>query len=278
MEKEIKGFSLSELCNEQKNLSKEETNSLVIQAKNGDKDAVEKLILHNGRLINFVIKKNSFFRFYCGTFDYEDLYQQGMLGLLRAIQSYDETKGAAFSTYAVLWIFQSITRFLAVNSSNFYVPVHIQQLYIKIQQFKNKKEKAGETVTDERIMRYFNISKETYLLIQESMKLMKSIDETVAGEDNSETTIGELYVESSVCIEEDVIGKILEENIIDYCKERLSEREYDILAHRIGLEGYEEMTLEDLGDMYGVTRERVRQIEKRAKEKISGVAKRLLCA
>ena len=235
----------------------EENNKIIEKAE----EASNELVTHNIRLVVSIAKH------YVGTsMTIEDVVQEGSIGLKRATESFDHTKGYKFSTYATWWIKQSITRGLAQQDRMIRLPVHIvenvnkvrkaqQRLLISLSRDPSVKEIAQETEMDEQH-------------VEDTLKYMSepaSLD-TPIGEDG-DMTLGDFMVDDGKGPQAIVINNQMYDAIQDML-EILTERERYVIIKRFGLFGNERQSLEQLGSRFNLTRERIRQIEFKALQKL----------
>lgn len=251
-------------------LTVEEEKALATKAKNGDEAARNKLVEHNLRLVVSVAK------IYNGYgLAMSDLVQLGNEGLMRAAQKYDVDKGYRFTTYATWWIKQSITRGLADHSRTIRIPVHMHDIMLKIKKATANyiSEHFGETPSNEQLAQILNISVDKIEFARKNMETTISLSSPV-GQDESGDTLGDMIEDERQSVEGD-LENIYRKELVDELLNTpaLTEKEKEIIKCRFGFYG-EELTLEKVGKMYGVTRERVRQIEARALRKIRAMANR----
>lgn len=244
-------------------LKGDEEMSLAKRKSRGDRDAEKKIIEANLRLVVSIAKK-----FTGKSMTLLDLIQEGNIGLFKAVEKFDYRKGYKFSTYATWWIRQAITRALADQSRTIRIPVHMVETINRFQQVQRRliqdlgrepmpEEIAAEMGEDlEKVKHIINISQETISL------------ETSVGDDDEDSTL-EDFIEDMKNMAPDRVAAL--ELLRDYVKEIISElspREQKILEMRFGLTDGVAHTLEEVGQEFDVTRERIRQIEAKALEKI----------
>ncbi|HQC84104.1 MAG TPA: sigma-70 family RNA polymerase sigma factor [Bacilli bacterium] len=225
-----------------------------------DPEAKERFFCSNLRLVISIAKKYS-----NRGVDLEDLVSQGNLGLMTAVDRFDPTKGTKFSTYATWWIRQVIRRYIDDTARTIRYPVHLCQTISRINKFIYEyKLKYAVDPDDETIMKELDINEDTFMCYKMSLIKNSSLDQNVAEGDHSESTLGEFVEDTKVDVFESAYKPLLEQGIDEAMKRRLTPREYQIIRLRFGFDDGEEKTLEQVGDKFGVTRERIRQIEAKA--------------
>lgn len=243
-------------------LTKEQEKSLALRIRNGDEKAKELFIERNLRLVIKVARK------YTGHgISFLDLIQEGNLGLIKAVDKFDVTKGYKFSTYATCWIRQSIQRSLGNKSRNIRLPVH---LYEKVKKYELlKKElslKFNREPTFEELSKKMRVSIDTIYKYERLEHDTISLNMIVGDEDSELEDFISLSTES-------IDNQFIEENIKDVIENllknsNLTTKEIDILKLRFGIGTNDPKTLEETGKIYGVSRERIRQIQEKALKKI----------
>ncbi|MFF7066660.1 sigma-70 family RNA polymerase sigma factor [Streptomyces pseudovenezuelae] len=228
--------------------------------------AYQCLVLHNRRLVWKIAQG------YQGRgLDIEDLVQHGSLGLMRAARKFDATKGYKFSTYATWWIRQAITRAIADEGTLIRLPVHVHEKVSKVAVAERKLLNEGRPRTVDNVA---YVSGLTFAEVEKVRKISRPTDslDRIIGDD---TALGDLVMGPSrlpgpadVLIRKELMAQLR------LVLEHLDERERYVLVRRTGLDGDEPDTLEDIGVVYGVTRERIRQIESKTRAKFYGHAAR----
>lgn len=238
---------------------------LAKRIESGDEEAKEILTKHNLRL---VVSVAAYYRNRGLTF--LDLVQEGNLGLMKAVERFDYHKGFKFSTYATWWIRQSITRALADKGRIIRIPVHAAETINKIKRINsNYLRDYGKVPSTEELVDILGISEESILLYQRYANDMISLDAPVKNTDETEdSTFGDFVADDRIGRDLNYDGLCLSEFMEKFMQlDTLSDREKNILMLRYGVKGGKNYTLEEVGQMYGLTRERIRQIEGKATRK-----------
>lgn len=243
-------------------LTFDQEKELSVRALQGDRTAINTLVEHNLLLVVSIAKK-----YYGCNIPLLDLIQEGNIGLIKAAEKYDGTKGFRFSTYATYWVRQAITRALEDQSRTIRLPANMSELLIKIKKAIGVLTQELERHPDDKeIANYLNVDLDKIQTVLDISQAVTSLDTPV--DEDGETSMGDLIPDNNSNSPLDSLLKEANSQIINDVFNTIPEREASILCMRFGINVEKPMTLEEVGNHYGLTRERIRQLENKAIRKL----------
>ena len=243
-------------------LSNEEEKELAIAVENGDLEAKQRLAEANLRLVVSIAKR------YVGRgMQFLDLIQEGNMGLMKAVDKFDYSKGFKFSTYATWWIRQAIARAIADQARTIRIPVHMVETINKlVREQRNLLQELGQDPTPEQIAERMDMTPDK---VREILKIAQepvSLETPIGEEDDSH--LGDFIEDEVIENPVDYTTRVVLREQLDEVLDTLTDREENVLRLRFGLDDGKMRTLEDVGKVFNVTRERIRQIEAKALRKL----------
>lgn len=250
-------------------LTMEEEARINIKIQEGDKKYKDYLIIANIGLVTKIASRIDYFKSRFHNFEKEDLIQEGVDGLIRAVEKFDHEKGYKFSTYATYWIGQRIERAIETKAKNIRNPAHFTTKFITFMKTHEKLSnefKREPTIEEiaERMKVNFEMAE---LLKTERERSFISLDQPSFKSEDSVLLVDQIEDLNAKDPEEEAIKQVLKTEMLEALK-ILTQKEQEVIKQRFGLNGESPQTLKEVGEIYGITRERVRQIESNALKKL----------
>ena len=247
-----------------KSLETAEEKELALRAKNGDLEAKQKLIQANLKLVMTIARK----AIHVSKLPLVDLIQEGNLGLMIAAEKFNPELGYRFSTYATWWIKQAMFKAISEQSYCMKIPVYIQETLSKFSKVKAEMERAYNCqVTNQDVAKKMDIEPEKIDTYLSAYNTTVSIEGSFDANNGSELSVADVVADEHTSVEENIEYEELKKEIANVVS-TLKEREQTVIKMRFGLENFAKTTLEDIGKMFGVTKECIRQTEMRALNKL----------
>ncbi|MER3473035.1 MAG: RNA polymerase sigma factor RpoD [Armatimonadota bacterium] len=250
-------------------LTPEEEQELAERARKGDEEARQKLVEANMRLVMNIAKhyRNALVPF-------EDLVQEGAIGLMNAVERYDPSRGYRFSTYATHWIRQAIGRAIDNKAKTVRIPAHVAEQLRRMERERERlRRETGDEPSVEQLAKAMGVSPKKILQLQQAAQEPLSLDMLVGEEED--TSLGSLIHDQNVRDPEEVMLERERRKMLDELLEtELTERERQVIIRRLGYGDQDEQVLQEIGEALKISRERVRQIEAQAMRKLKDAAKR----
>ncbi len=245
-------------------LTKHEEVQLARRIEMGDKRATDRMIQSNLRLVISIAKN-----YYTQEMDLLDLIQEGNTGLIRAVEKFDYRKGFKFSTYATWWIRQAITRAIANQDRNIRIPVHMIEKINKMVRTERKMlQETGREPSDDELALELGFDSQEIQDIRKIAQRTTSLETPIG--DDGDAELGDFIQNESNPDPADVVESIIAKESLDRVLKTMDERERKVVELRFGLKGEHPRTLAEISARFNVSRERVRQIEAKALEKLKG--------
>jgi len=236
-------------------LTGEEEVELAALVKQGDDEARQRMVRANLRLVVRISRE-----FEGMGVPLSDLINEGNIGLMRAVEKFDPTKGAKFSTYSAFWIKHAIRMSLSNQARTVRVPVHMIDRISKMRKVETRYVEAeGRMPSDEEVADELELSAHQMRVLRRAAMTQISLDTPI--EEGEDRSLGDRIADDSAAKPWEDIESEVTSDLVENLMDGLREREVKILQHRFGFGGEDPMTLEEIGQLFGVTRERIRQIE-----------------
>lgn len=260
-------------------LTKEEVYSLITKAQKGDKVSLSKIIAKNQGLVYSIAKKYYEKCNYRNSVDLEDFVSEGNIGLIRCVEKFNLQLDLEFSTYATVWIKQRCQRLVETAVLTVNLPVHVHQDCMRFIKCKDELKQQKPDISDDEIFLMLGYSKNQIRSIQEGLKSFRcgSLNKIISSKDgDDDTELGD-FIEDHLTKspEEAAIESVTRTQLEDLMHACLTPKECAILKLRFGFTNGSEMTLEEIGRIYNVTRERIRQIQDKSLVKLRRKATKL---
>ena len=247
-----------------RSLEADEEKEIAKLAKAGDKEAKKKLVQANLKLVLTIARK----AIHVSKLPMTDLIQEGNLGLMSAVEKFNPDLGYRFSTYAGWWIKQAMFKAISEQSYCMKIPVYIQETLSKFSKLKSEMERSyNMQVTTQDVAKKMDIEPEKIDLFLSAYSTTVSIEGSFDGNNGSELSVADVVADEKASVEENLEYEELKREISNVVS-TLKEREQAVIKMRFGLENFAKTTLEDIGKIYGVTKECIRQTEMRALSKM----------
>ena len=249
-----------------RSLTAEEEKEIARKAKNGDHEAKKLLVQSNLKLVFTIARK----AIHVSKLPMTDLIQEGNLGLMVAVEKFNPELGYRFSTYASWWIKQAMFKAISEQSYCMKIPVYIQETLSKFSKIKAEMEKAYNCqVNTHEVAKKMDIEPEKINTFLSAFSATVSIEGSFDGKNGSELNVADILEDEKTNVEENIEYEQLKKDLRSVIS-TLKEREQTVIKMRFGLEDFAKTTLEDIGKLFGVTKECIRQTEMRALNKLRG--------